>query len=122
MDGAFTHRQETDINRAIERAAAETGVRFSVYVGPGADGADFGRRLHADFGPAADHTVLIVVDPAARVVEIVTGERVRALVDDHASGLAVMSMATSFSVGDLAGGIRDGLNSLRERARRPPME
>jgi uncharacterized membrane protein YgcG len=122
MSDAFTDRQAADIRRTIDQAEAQTGVRFSVYVGGGAADRTFARRIHATLGSAAARTVLFVVDPEARVAEIVTGEQIRWLVDDRACGLAIMSMATSFSVGDLTAGICDGINMLRERARRPPLE
>lgn len=120
MGRAFTDRQVADIRRTIEHAQDETGTRFSVYVGGGAADRAFARRLHAALGAAAPHTVLFVVDPEARAVEIVTGAYARARVDDQTCGIAALSMATSFSVGHLVGGICDGINMVRERARRPP--
>lgn len=120
MGEAFTDRQAADIRRAIEHAEAETGMRFSVYVGGGSGEPDFPRRVHAAVGPGAARTVLVYVDPAARVAEVVTGEQTRWLLDDRTCGLAVMSMATAFSVGDLSSGICGAINLLREQARRPP--
>lgn len=121
MGRAFTDRQQADIQRVIDQAGAESGLRFSVYVGRGADDLTFARRAHTAMGREASRTVLIVVDPHARVVEIVTGDHARRFVDDRVCGIAAMSMATSFAVGDLAGGIRSGVSMLAEHARRPPV-
>jgi uncharacterized membrane protein YgcG len=117
---AFSRRQADQIRQVIASAQAETGLRFSVYVGP-ADGDPraFAQRLHANLGATADTSVLTLVEPAQRRVEIVTGEAARRRVDDRAAGLASLSMVTSFAGGDLAGGIVNGLRMMAQSAARP---
>jgi uncharacterized membrane protein YgcG len=70
--------------------------------------------------------VLLVVAPGQRRVEIVTGPRVRRRVPDRVCSLAVLSMTTAFSGGDLAGGIVDALRQIGAAAGRrealPPTE
>ena len=91
---------------------------FSVYVGA-ADGATrpFAERLHASLSSPA-RSVLIMVDPAARMLEVVTGADVRRVLDDEAVALAAAAMQSAFASGDLVGGINRGVQQLAERG--PP--
>jgi len=65
--------------------------------------------------------VLVLVDPSARIVEIVTGVEVRRHLEDFEVSLAALSMQTAFAAGDLVGGITRGVMQLAEHARRPRM-
>ena len=65
--------------------------------------------------------MLVMVDPAARIVEIVTGAEVRRDLEDGEVRLAVLSMQTAFAAGDLVGGITQGVMMLADHARRPRM-
>jgi uncharacterized membrane protein YgcG len=78
-------------------------------------------QLHAALAGQADRGVLVLVEPEARRVEIVTGETARRRLDDRAAGLAGLSMATSFAGGDLTGGISNGLRMMAQAAARPPV-
>ena len=60
-----------------------------------------------------------MVDPGARVVEVVTGSDVRRDLTDHEAGLAVLQMRGDFSHGDLVLGLRRGLSMLGMAARAP---
>jgi uncharacterized membrane protein YgcG len=117
---AFTPRQSDQIRHAITTAGHETGLRFSVYVGPAeGDVREYAYRLHAALGTDADIGVLVLVEPGARRVEVVTGEAAHRRLDDRAAALASLSMATSFAGGDLFGGIVNGLRMLSQAAARP---
>jgi uncharacterized membrane protein YgcG len=63
--------------------------------------------------------VLIMVDPAARVLEVITGSVVRRSLSDESVRLAVAGMESAFSGGDLVGGIKHGVGQLAEAARKP---
>jgi len=63
--------------------------------------------------------VLLLVDPAARIVEVVTGVEARRSLDDTEVSLAVMNMQSAFAAGDLVGGVKAGVLQLAEHARRP---
>jgi uncharacterized membrane protein YgcG len=117
---AFTNDQIRDIERVVEMASAETALTFSVYVG-GAEGdiRDAAEALHAQFGVAATSTVLVVVSPGDRLLEIVTGEASARRLSDRACALAGLSMTTSFAGGDLVGGILTGVRMLAEAAGKP---
>ena len=118
----FTAAQQRRIEKALATAVTETGLHWSVFVGDLAGGHRHTcERLHAAAGtrgpgPGPDDTVLVVVSPGQRVVEIVTGEQARRRVTDRAASLAVLSMRTSFEGGDLAGGVLTGVRMLTEAA------
>ncbi|MDQ1485045.1 MAG: hypothetical protein QOJ62_738 [Actinomycetota bacterium] len=123
---AFTQGQTLQIRRAIATAQEETGLRFSVFVGPvpgshasQTDVRTYAQHLHAALGDDADLGVLVFVEPESRRLEIVTGESAHLRLDDRAAGLASLSMATSFAGGDLAGGIVNGLRMMAQAAARP---
>jgi uncharacterized membrane protein YgcG len=117
---AFRPRQRDEIVRAIQLAQQQSGLRFSVYVGPvSGDPRIHARRLHAELGADAPRAVFVLVDPANRSLEIVTGAEARRWLDDRACALASMTMTSSFAAGDLAGGITRGLQVLGDHARHP---
>ena len=134
---AFSARQQEEITRALRVAEHESGLNFSVYVGTLRDGSTAStestatvdedaatvrraaQRLHAALGGDAPSSVLVVVDPASRHLEIVTGAEARRKLDDRDCALTAMSMVTAFSAGDLTGGIVDGVQKLAEHARQP---
>jgi len=117
---AFTNDQIRSIERVVETADTETGLTFSVYIG-GATGdiRDEAERLHASFGATAGETVLVLVSPGDRLLEIVTGATSSRRVSDRACALAALSMTTSFAGGDLVGGIVTGVRMLAEAAGQP---
>jgi uncharacterized membrane protein YgcG len=116
---AFTSNQREEVARAIRNADTVSGFSFSVFVGA-SDGETrpFAYRLHAALADPPD-SVLLLVDPAARRLEIITGSEVARTLDDADAGLAALSMQTAFAAGDLVGGICTGVQQLGERARRP---
>jgi uncharacterized membrane protein YgcG len=116
----FTNDQIRDLERVVQMAGAETDLTFSVYVG-GAEGdiRDAAEVLHAQFGTRATATVLVVVSPGDRLLEIVTGEASARRLSDRACALAALSMTTSFAGGDLVGGILTGVRMLAEAAGKP---
>lgn len=116
---AFTDGQIREISRGCSIASAETGLHYSVYVGP-VEGEirDHAERLHAAFGALAPRTVLVLVAPGDRQLEIVTGRDSSRRLSDRACALAALSMTTAFSGGDLTGGITSGLRMLSEAAGR----
>ena len=119
---AFTERQADHIRHALATARAETGLWFSVYIGSiEGDPRGQAQRLHAALGDVADHAVLLLVEPEARRVEIVTGAGASRRVDDRTAALASLSMATSFAGGDLVGGIVNGIGMMAGSAIRPPV-
>ena len=119
---AFTDKQRALIERARADVLDHNGLLVSVYVGSlGASARDRAESLHAVLGPVARDAVLVAVDPGAKRLEIVTGPGARRRVDDQAAALAALSMTSSFSSGDLAGGIANGVRMLGDHARALPV-
>lgn len=111
--------ESSQITRAITIAEKRTGLNWSVFAGSlGQDSRSAALARHAALGPTAAKSVLIAVDPRERRLEIVTGERARALLDDRSCALAAASMASTFAVRDLDGGIARGILAMAEHVRR----
>jgi uncharacterized membrane protein YgcG len=118
---AFSASERHEIDKAIRDAETMCRYEFSVYVGAADQEArPFAERLHAAL-VAPERSVLVLVDPAARILEIVTGSEARRVLDDAEVKLASLSMQTAFAAGDLVGGIKAGVLQLAEHARRPAM-
>jgi uncharacterized membrane protein YgcG len=113
----FAGDQLRNIERVVATADTETGLTFSVFIG-GVDGdiRDEAERLHGALGPAAPRAVLVLVSPGDRLLEIVTGVESARRLSDQACALAGLSMTSSFTGGDLAGGIVTGVRMLAEAA------
>jgi len=118
---AFSPGQRHEIDKAIRDAETLSRIEFSVYVGR-SDGETrpFAERLHAAL-VAPSRSVLVLVDPAARRLEIVTGEEAHRSLGDAEVRLAALTMQSAFAEGDLVGGITRGVNQLAEHARRPQL-
>lgn len=118
---AFTARERYDIDKAIRDAETVSRYEFSVFVGASeGETRPFAERLHAAL-TAPERSVLVMVDPSARILEVVTGSEVRRDLEDGEVHLAALTMQTAFAAGDLVGGITRGLMMLAEHARKPRM-
>ena len=118
---AFTSSERHEIDKAIRDAETVCRYEFSVFVGSSeGETGPFAHRLHATL-TAPERSVLVMVDPSARIVEIVTGAEVRRDLEDGAVKLAALSMQTAFAAGDLVGGITQGVMMLADHARKPRM-
>jgi hypothetical protein len=116
----FTPAQRQQIDKAIRDAEMVCRYEFSVFVGPAeGDPRQFAERLHSAL-VAPNRSVLIMVDPAARHLEVVTGAEARRELEDHEVRLAVIEMQSQFALGDLVGGIVRGIHMLAAYARKPP--
>ncbi|MGQ0465533.1 MAG: DUF5130 family protein [Sporichthyaceae bacterium] len=120
LDSAFSPAQREEIARAIGRAERQSGLNFSLYVGPAEGPARaYAKKRHAELGAEAAESVLIFVDPASRALEIVTGSRAKRWLNDRSCGLATLTMTSHFAQGNLIGGIVQGVQQLAEHARHP---
>jgi hypothetical protein len=117
--GDFSAGERFEIDRAIRAAEETSRYEFSVFVGH-ADGEprDYAVGLHAAL-VAPSHSILVMVDPVARVVEVVTGSVVRRTLTDHEVQLAILEMQSAFANGDLVGGLKRGITMLAHHARAP---
>jgi Domain of unknown function (DUF5130) len=115
----FSPRGRAEVERAARVAGELSGLTFSTYVGAAeGDPRAFAEALHAEL-PDALKSVLVLVDPSGRSLEIVTGREARRVLPDADCRLVVLSMQSSFADGDLVGGLVTGLQQLGEHARRP---
>ncbi len=114
-------RERADIERAAQRAGDLAGLTFSVlFADADGDVRTYAERAHASL-PHPASSVLVFLDPAARRLEIVTGSQAHRRIDDRAAKLAALAMTSGFSIGDLAGGVVDGLQMLGEYGNHPPV-
>ncbi len=115
--GEFTSAQRGAVDEAIRRAEQLCRFEFSVFVGSSeGEPRPFATRLHNSLR-APERTLLLMVDPQRKVLEIVTGRRVRERLSDQEVELAAVGMRSDFASGDLVGGLRKGIGMLAEHAR-----
>lgn len=111
---------------ATERAALDVTIRnaeqacraeISVFVGAATgDPRAFATSLHNTLVLPA-RSVLVMVDPDRRLVEIVTGGHVRERLTDDEAAQAIAAMTERFAEGDLPGGLNRGIELLGELAK-----
>ncbi|WP_395656178.1 DUF5130 family protein [Nocardioides sp.] len=114
--GEFNSHERYQVDEAIRHAELVTRFEFSVFVGR-VDGEPraFATRLHNSLVAPA-RSIMILLDPAARVLEIVTGGEVRRALSDREVELVALQMQSLFAAGDLVGGLRRGIQMLAEHA------
>ena len=115
----FSATERAALDAAIRKAEQLSRAEFSVFVGKAeGEARAFATRLHNSLVAPA-RSVLIMVDPTARAIEVVTGQFVRRTLSDSEVELAVIAMQTAFAEGDLVGGLRSGIALLADHARSP---
>ena len=119
MAGEFTASQRVSLDQAIRAAEQVSRFEFSVFVGTAeGDSRAFAERLHAALS-TPQRSVLVMVDPVARLIEVVTGSEVRRVLTDHEVALAVLAMRSEFARGDIVRGLRRGITMLAMAGRAP---
>ncbi len=115
----FSPAERFALDEAIRKAEQMCRAEFSVFVGAcEGDARDFATRLHNTLVAPA-RSVLIMVDPRQRLLEVVTGGHVRRTLTDEKVNLAVITMQSAFAEGDLVGGIKRGVTQLAQAAAKP---
>lgn len=116
----FSAGERAQLDATIRRAEQTCRAEISVFVGNvvGDDPRAFATQLHNTLVAPA-RSILIMVDPTRRMLEVVTGAHVRRQLTDAEVELAVLHMRSDFAAGDLAGGLRRGVEMLAEHARPP---
>lgn len=114
---AITRRERKAVDRAVHDAEAKTGLQFCVYLGA----AEGDSRQHAEslFVQAGLHerpSVLLLVAPDNRRVEIVTAPAVRDRLTDVACAEAIDAMTPAFAEGRYVDGLVLGLARLADAA------
>jgi uncharacterized membrane protein YgcG len=117
--GEFNAHERFQIDEAIRKAEQVSRYEFSVFVGrAGDDARAFATQLHNSLVAPA-RSILIMLDPAARALEIVTGGYVRRTLSDQEVELTTLQMQSLFAEGDLVGGLKRGIQMLADHARAP---
>jgi uncharacterized membrane protein YgcG len=115
----FSSSERVALDETIRKAERLSRVEFSVFVGHAeGDPRGFALSLHRSLVAPA-RSVLVLVDPDARALEVVTGSDVRRTLSNTQVELAVAAMQSLFAEGDLVGGLRRGVQMLAEHARAP---
>jgi uncharacterized membrane protein YgcG len=115
--GDFSSAERYALDETIRKAEQQSRVEFSLFVGSAeGDPRAFATQLHNSLVAPA-RSILIMVDPDARALEIVTGGYVRRTLTDKEVELTALQMQTSFAEGDLVGGLKRGIEMLSEHAR-----
>lgn len=115
--GEFSNADRQAIGAAIHQAELLSRYEFSVFVGASeGDPRDFATSLHNSLVAPA-RSIMIMVDPDARALEVVTGGQVRRTLSDREVELAALQMQTSFAEGDYVAGLANGISMLAEHAR-----
>lgn len=113
----FSNAERFALDEAIRKAEQLSRVEFSLFVGNAeGDPRAFASQLHNSLVAPA-RSILVMVDPTARALEIVTGGYVRRTLTDAEVELAALQMQSAFAEGDLVGGLRHGITMLAEHAR-----
>ena len=117
--GDFSSAERFALDEAIRKAETLSRVEFSLFVGNAeGDPRAFATRLHNSL-VAPSRSIMIMVDPTARALEIVTGGSVRRTLTDKEVELTAAQMQSSFAEGDLVGGLKRGIAMLADHARAP---
>jgi len=115
--GELSTAQRGEIDDAIRRAEQLCRFEFSVFIGQAqGERRAFATSLHNSLR-APQRSVLVMLDPQAKALEVVTGGKVRERLSDQEVELAAVTMRSDFASGDLVGGLRKGIAMLAEHAR-----
>lgn len=113
----LTARQRARVAASVRRAEEWTGLEFCVYLGPTeTDPLTQARAMMDDLGLTSHPAVLLLVAPEQRRLEIVTSPAAAKRISDRDARLAALAMSASFGVGDVAGGIMEGVRLLAQVA------
>lgn len=117
MQPHLTNAQQAHLDAAIRSAEQACRAEISIYLGDSeGDTRDFATSLHNTLVAPA-RSILIMVDPERRAIEVVTGGYVRMRLSDEEVAAAVEEMTSAFAAGDLAGGLTLGVQRLGEAAK-----
>ena len=113
----FSSAERGALDESIRKAEQLCRAEFSVFVGHAeGDARAFATQLHNSL-VAPTRSILIMVDPNARALEIVTGGAVRRHLTDAEVELAALEMQSAFAQDDLVGGLHRGIAMLADHAR-----
>jgi hypothetical protein len=116
-DRPFDAKQLEFLDDVIDAAERVTGLRFSAYLGDlGEDSRATALGLLAGLGADAPNGVLVAISPAQRIVEVVTGSVASLRITDRAARLAVLTVISAASSGDLLNALVNAIRTLADQA------
>lgn len=114
--GDLDARARAAIDTAIRMAEQASRFEFSVFRGVSeGDPRAFAERLHAAMA-APDRSVLVMLDPVNRALEVVTGSAVRRHLSDSEVQLAIAAMQSELAQGEEVAALTRGVRMLGEHA------
>ena len=117
--GEFSSAERRALDETIRKAEQLCRLEISVFVGSAeGEARAFATSLHNTLVAPA-RSILIMVDPGQRLLEIVTGGHARRFISDAEVELVALQMQSTFAEGDLVGGLRRGIQMLADHARAP---
>ncbi|HEY5335591.1 MAG TPA: DUF5130 family protein [Mycobacteriales bacterium] len=112
---AFSFLSQQRLDEAVAAFEQQTGLPASIYVGTTeGDVEEFADTSVGLIPEHAEGLVLVVVDPGRRQTVVRTVGPAVDRLSEGSCALAVLSMTTSFGVGDLVGGLVIGLRMLAD--------
>lgn len=113
----ITSDDRREIDATIRRAEQLSRCEFSVFIGrAGRDPRSYATQLHNSLVAPA-RSVLVLVDPRARAIEVVTGGDARARLTDEEVEAVVGRMADDLATGDLVSAVTRAIEQLAHDAR-----
>lgn len=114
--GDLDARARAAVDKAIRTAEQASRFEFSVFRGVSdGDPRAFAVRLHAAMA-APDRSVLVMLDPVNRALEVVTGNEVRRHLSDSEVQLAVAAMQSDLAQGEEVAALTRGVLMLGDHA------
>ncbi len=116
----FSTRGRGEVQRALQYAGEASGLKFAVVVRE-VDGPlrAYAERVHAGMDDPP-RSVLLVLDPAVRGLEIVTGDRARRRIPDASCATVSTAIGRAIGEGGIVRGVVTGLQQLGQIAGPPP--
>ncbi|GAB4011528.1 hypothetical protein GCM10028772_34100 [Nocardioides ultimimeridianus] len=112
----LSHADQARLDATIRTAEQSCRAEISVYLGAAeGDIRDFATSLHNTL-VLPSRSILVMVDPERRAVEVVTGGQVRASLPDERVAAIVEEMTRAFAAGDLLGGLTVGIERFGREA------
>ena len=111
----LTAEERGRLEDAIRDAEAETGLQIAAYVGPvEGDPGYAAEQFFADAGVQSRPSVLLLVEPVQRRLEIRTAPAARERLSDREAEIVGRAMRERFVAGDVVQGVLDGLHMISE--------
>lgn len=115
----FSSRGRGEVQRALQYAGEASGLKFAVVLHDvGGPVRAYAEQVHAEMADP-DRSVLVVVDPTARELQIVTGRRSGRRIDDEACAVVAASIGRVIGEGYLVRALVSGLQQLGQIAGPP---